>query len=103
MGVKGELWNSENFGGVSVTIPHKQTIMPYVDVMSDAATKIGAVNTITAKYDEEDKKRVIYGDNTDWRGIYNPLQRRLSTRSSDESGSQYALILGGGGTARAAA
>eukprot|EP00594_Rhizosolenia_setigera_P016610 CAMPEP_0178968120 /NCGR_PEP_ID=MMETSP0789-20121207/18022_1 /TAXON_ID=3005 /ORGANISM="Rhizosolenia setigera, Strain CCMP 1694" /LENGTH=847 /DNA_ID=CAMNT_0020653903 /DNA_START=134 /DNA_END=2677 /DNA_ORIENTATION=- len=97
--VAGDLWNSADFGGCSVTIPHKQSIIPYVDVMSDAAQRIGSVNTITAQYGGEgDKKRVIYGDNTDWRGIYNPLKRRFN---GDAKG--FALILGAGGTARAAA
>jgi pentafunctional AROM polypeptide len=50
------------------------------------------------------EQRTIYGDNTDWIGIFNPLKRRLDasgTISSDVRGT--ALILGGGGTARAAA
>ena len=43
--------------------------------------------------------RVLIGENTDWRGIYNPLKRRLG----DVTTKNTALILGGGGTARAAA
>jgi shikimate 5-dehydrogenase len=39
-------------------------------------------------------KRSIYGDNTDWKGIFNPLKRILK----GEGG--HALILGAGGTAR---
>lgn len=43
--------------------------------------------------------RVLIGENTDWKGIYNPLKRRLG----DITINSTALILGGGGTARAAA
>lgn len=99
--VESDFFKSDLFGGCSVTIPHKQSIIPYVDVMSDAATAIGSVNTLIVKEEvgEEEFERVIYGDNTDWRGIFNPLKRRLgSTKSGD-----CVLILGAGGTARAAA
>ena len=53
--------------------------------------------------------RVLIGDNTDWRGIYNPLHRRIGDdiQSNPNDGrnalKSVALILGGGGTARAAA
>lgn len=101
--ISSDFWKADNFGGCSVTIPHKQSIMPYVDVLSDAANTIGSVNTIVVKDDYEDDamKRVIYGDNTDWKGIFNPLERKLGVRDGDYS--DCALILGGGGTARAAA
>ena len=93
------LFDSDDYGGSSVTIPHKQSVIPFVDVMSDAATAIGSVNTLIARreFDEDDFTRVIYGDNTDWKGMYNPL-RRLGA-----AGPGRCLILGAGGTARAAA
>ena len=46
-------------------------------------------------------KRVIYGDNTDWKGIFNPLNRLLD--GTVDSRTDHALIVGAGGTARAAA
>jgi pentafunctional AROM polypeptide len=101
--VEGNLFQGESFGGCSVTIPHKQSIIPYVDVLSDAAKAIGSCNTLIAK-DEVDvdvMKRVIYGDNTDWKGIFNPLNRLLGGQADPNS--EFALILGAGGTARAAA
>jgi len=119
--VNSDLWNDDNFGGTSVTIPHKQAIIPHLDVLTTAANAIGAVNTVIVKWSVEDngeRKRVLVGDNTDWRGIYNPLSRKLgksfipnsvSAESNSEieagisSRSDVALILGGGGTARAAA
>ena len=93
--IKSPLFNSPSFGGASVTIPHKQAIMPHLDEITPSATKIGAVNTIIV---ENNSNRVLIGDNTDWIGIYNPIKRLLRT-----SGEGYALILGAGGTARAAA
>lgn len=92
----GTLWNSEKFRGCSVTIPHKQNVMPYVDRLSDAAREIGSVNTLLKEVKKEGEGFEVYGDNTDWIGMRTPL-----SRSSQEGG--LALILGGGGTARAAA
>lgn len=106
--VKSDLWNDPAFGGCSVTIPHKQSIIPHLDELSNAAKEIGAVNTVIVKKKSNgggSTKRIMIGDNTDWRGIYNPLYRKLSsTMSSSSDGKVFAaLILGGGGTARAAA
>lgn len=101
--VQSDFFKSNDFGGTSVTIPHKQAIIPYVDSMSDAAKAIGSVNTVIVREEfiDEEFKRVVYGDNTDWRGIYNPLNRLLGGAVNQSS--DYALILGAGGTARAAA
>jgi shikimate-5-dehydrogenase/3-dehydroquinate dehydratase type I len=102
--VESDFFKSDDFGGCSVTIPHKQAIIPYVDVLSEAAKAIGSVNTLIAKQeytDNDDFERVIYGDNTDWKGIFNPLERKLGGRVDEAT--DVALILGGGGTARAAA
>ena len=38
---------SPSFGGLSVTIPHKLRVQPFLDELTDSARKIGAVNTIT--------------------------------------------------------
>jgi pentafunctional AROM polypeptide len=99
--IESDFFNAYDFGGCSVTIPHKQAIIPYVDVMSDAAKAIGSVNTLVVKEEvgDDEFERRIYGDNTDWRGIFNPLERRLGQVKKQD----VALILGAGGTARAAA
>jgi shikimate-5-dehydrogenase/3-dehydroquinate dehydratase type I len=101
--VESEFFTSGEFGGCSVTIPHKQAIIPYVDVLSDSAKTIGSVNTLIVEneFEGDDFKRVIYGDNTDWKGIFNPLNRKLGGKV--DSDNDFCLILGGGGTARAAA
>ena len=109
-----DLWSDPAFGGCSVTIPHKRSIMPHLDRLSEAAEAIGAVNTVTVAEEKDfdgSMRRVLLGDNTDWRGIYNPLKRRLGGKEKEEAEVEedtggrvgVALILGGGGTARAAA
>jgi shikimate-5-dehydrogenase/3-dehydroquinate dehydratase type I len=103
--VNSDFWKDENFGGCSVTIPHKQAIIPFLNKLTDAANIIGAVNTIIVDEDiDEDGqvRRTFRGDNTDWRGIYNPLKRKIKIKNKGEK-RNIALILGSGGTARAAA
>jgi shikimate dehydrogenase len=73
--------------GVSVTIPHKEAILPLLDRLTARARALGAVNTL---YWDED---CLCGDNTDVEGFVAPLcGRSLSS----------ALVLGAGGAARAA-
>jgi 3-dehydroquinate dehydratase/shikimate dehydrogenase len=76
--------------GVSVTMPHKQTILPYLEHMDPLSAKIGAVNTVSRV---EGK---LYGFNTDVAGILVPLEKRLAVRGAK------VLVLGAGGSARAA-
>ncbi|NJL22257.1 MAG: shikimate dehydrogenase [Leptolyngbyaceae cyanobacterium SM1_3_5] len=74
--------------GFSVTIPHKQAIVPLLQEISPAAKAIGAVNTV-ARTDSG-----WFGTNTDAIGFLAPL------RELDRS-KQRAVILGNGGAARA--
>ncbi|RAK82577.1 shikimate dehydrogenase family protein [Aspergillus fijiensis CBS 313.89] len=99
------LINAPTFGGASVTMPHKLTAFPLCDAVSDAAQQIGAINTLIAE--TRDGKRVITGDNTDWRGLYELVVEHLAGRGGclsssrdDEAGA--GLVLGAGGAARAA-
>ena len=100
--VASDFWVDPAFRGMSVTIPHKQAIMPHLDELSDAAERIGAVNTVIVDKAASGGGRTLRGDNTDWIGIYNPLKARLGGDASSNKGGA-ALILGAGGTARAAA
>ena len=83
-------------GGGSVTIPHKEAVMPHMDELTESAQRIGAVNTITKLADGR-----LRGDNTDWLGIKNQLEAKVPTTEAD--GAQTGLICGAGGTAKAAA
>jgi pentafunctional AROM polypeptide len=94
------------FGGAAVTIPLKEQMMSHVDQLTDAARSIGALNTIIPVY-TENGARLLVGDNTDWLGIRGAIQAALSTilfDSDDSKGDKkpLAIILGAGGTARAA-
>ncbi len=73
--------------GANVTIPYKESILKDVDVLSEEARKIGAVNTLIIK----DK---VYGYNTDYYGFLETLKKY------DVSFNQKFIILGSGGAAR---
>jgi 3-dehydroquinate dehydratase/shikimate dehydrogenase len=77
--------------GFSVTIPHKQKILRYLDVVDPLARRIGAVNTVWRK---AGKWR---GTNTDAAGVTGPLSRLLKMVNAS------VLIVGNGGAARSAA
>jgi 3-dehydroquinate dehydratase/shikimate dehydrogenase len=77
--------------GFSVTIPHKQKILRYLDVVEPLARRIGAVNTVWRK---AGKWR---GTNTDAAGVTGPLGRLIRLPKSS------VLIVGNGGAARSAA
>jgi 3-dehydroquinate dehydratase/shikimate dehydrogenase len=77
--------------GLSITMPYKQTILPYLDNTDAHTAKIGACNTVVRG--QEGK---LYGFNTDVAGVIRPLEQRLSIESAK------VLVLGAGGAARAA-
>lgn len=77
--------------GFSVTIPHKQRVMRYLDVIEPQAKRIGAVNTVWRK---GGKWR---GTNTDADGVIQPLSKHLRLAHAS------VLVAGYGGAARAAA
>lgn len=78
------------FRGLSVTIPHKERVLPLVDELSGAARAIGAVNTIINDGEK------LFGGNTDWYGVTGALREC----GKDLSGVR-ALVIGAGGAARA--
>ncbi|KAF9460760.1 type I 3-dehydroquinase-domain-containing protein [Collybia nuda] len=92
-----DLIHSTSFGGASVTIPHKQNIIPLLQHLSRHAQIIGAVNTIMPI---SGPGGGFSGDNTDWRAIKTCLLRSL-TPAHVVTSSTTALVLGAGGTARA--
>ena len=76
--------------GASVTIPFKSEIMEYLDDLDEEALRIGAVNTVV-----NDKGRLT-GYNTDWQGLIRSLKEQTEIKG------KTVVILGAGGTARAA-
>ena len=84
-----QVFNIENLIGFNVTQPYKVAIIPYLNVLSDEAKEIGAVNTVLIK----DGKKIGY--NTDAFGF----EQSLIKMKKDQE--QKALILGNGGAAKA--
>lgn len=81
----------KDFEAINVTIPYKQTVIPYLDEMSDVAKRIGAVNTIV------NKNGALYGYNTDYYGM-----KALIEKIGVELKGKKVLILGTGGTSKTA-
>ncbi|KAI5475854.1 pentafunctional AROM polypeptide [Pseudohyphozyma bogoriensis] len=88
-----------DFGGASVTIPHKLAIIPFLDEISPEGTLIGAVNTIVPF--ERNGQVKLRGTNTDWIGLRNLVEANLSS-DNELTEASTALVLGAGGTCRAA-
>ena len=78
--------------GVNVTLPHKKTIIKYIDEVESLALKIGAINTI------KNEEGVLKARNTDASGA----KKSLLEMGLDISGKNI-LILGSGGVSRAIA
>ena len=81
----------KEFKGINVTIPYKQTVIPYLDEISDQARSIGAVNTVV------NRNGRLCGYNTDYFGMKSLIERL----GIDPAGKKV-LILGTGGTSKTA-
>ncbi|CED84659.1 pentafunctional protein [Phaffia rhodozyma] len=92
--------NSANFGGANVTIPLKLDVMPLLDTISEHAKIVGAVNTIVP-ITRADGTRELRGENTDWLAIRDLCSSKLPIQSRI-SKSTTSLVIGAGGTCRAA-
>lgn len=77
--------------GFSVTMPHKEEIMKYLDNIDPTAKKIGAVNTVISKNGK------LIGYNTDITGAINAIEAKTQIKNKNVA------IIGAGGAARAIA
>ena len=84
--------NNPEIGGLNVTIPYKEEVIPFLNKLNRKARTIGAVNTIKIT-----KKGNLKGYNTDCYGFKNSLKPFLETHH------KTALILGTGGASKAIA
>lgn len=84
--------NNRDLKGLNVTIPYKESVLPFLDKMSANAEKIGAVNTIRFT-----KKGYLKGYNTDYYGFKKTLKPLLQPFH------KKALILGTGGASKGVA
>lgn len=79
-----------NIAGANVTAPFKETVIPYLDLLSEGAQIVGAVNTITCN------GSILKGYNTNAIGFMKALEKRGIAVSG-----KPALVFGTGGAARA--
>jgi len=84
-------FTKKDFEAINVTIPYKQTVIPYLDSISAVAEKIGAVNTIV------NRNGKLHGYNTDYYGMKALIEKAGVTISGKK-----VLILGTGGTSKTA-
>ena len=82
--------NPEGFRGSNVTIPYKETVLPYLAAIAPEAAKIGAVNTLSFT------PQGVKGYNTDYLGF----DRMLQAAGISLEGAAV-TVLGNGGAAKA--
>ena len=83
-----QLIKKQNLSGLNVTLPYKESIIPFLDELSENAKSIGAVNTIQIANGK------LIGHNTDIIGFQQSITPLLAGRNT-------ALILGDGGASKA--
>ncbi len=83
--------NKEDLSGLNVTIPYKESIIPYLNELSEVAADVGAVNTVRFS----DGK--LIGHNTDVYGFKQMIKPFFKSRH------ERAVILGTGGASKAIA
>jgi len=81
-------FQGEGVRGFVVTMPHKESIIPFLDHLEEGVAQMGAVNTV---YLQEGK---WVGENTDGAALVTILKRRRDLRGS------RVFLIGGGGVAR---
>ena len=87
----GDFLKNGDFTGLNVTIPYKKDVIPFLDELSPAVARLGAVNTIVRR----DGK--LIGHNTDYFGF-----RWLVQESGLQVAGKKALVLGSGGASNTA-
>lgn len=86
-------FRNSGYAGCNVTIPHKVSILPFLDEIDEEAREIGAVNTVV------NKNGKLIGYNTDGRGFLLSLKEKITKPLTDLS----ILLIGAGGASRSIA
>lgn len=89
--ILGIIKNNPNLAGLNVTIPYKESIIPFLDHLDDSAKRVGAVNVIKIQNNS------LTGYNSDFFGFESSLLNWLPLKTRDLK----AVILGTGGAAKA--
>ena len=87
----GPFLQKGDFLGINVTIPYKETVIPYLSELDEGARRIGAVNTVV------NRSGRLCGYNTDFYGM-----RALLARIGVSLAGRKVAVLGTGGTSRTA-
>ena len=88
----GDFLQNGDFSAINVTIPYKQTVIPFCDELSETARRIGAVNTLVRRRDGR-----LVGHNTDYYGFLSTVKHT----GMDPAGKKV-LIIGSGGASKPA-
>ena len=86
-----QFMTEKDFKAINVTIPYKESVIPYLDWISDTAKSIGAVNTIV------NENGFLKGYNTDFSGLSALINKNGITLKNKK-----VIILGSGGTSKTA-
>ena len=92
LGAALQEFQDAGYGGLNVTVPHKETVMEFLHEISAPALRIGAVNTIVMQ------DGILKGSNTDGFGFIENLKSGLG---GFDAARGPAVVLGAGGAARA--
>ncbi|OGB88684.1 shikimate dehydrogenase [candidate division WOR-1 bacterium RIFCSPLOWO2_02_FULL_46_20] len=84
-------FRSQNFAGFNITVPHKESVLPLLDEVTELAKIIGAVNTVVVQNGK------LVGYNTDGAGFIDSLIEDAGTAPKGKS----VVVLGAGGASRA--
>jgi len=88
----GSFVKNGDYTGINVTIPYKKDVIPYLDVLSPLAKRMGAVNTIVRRADGS-----LFGHNTDYFGFSSMVHRSGICVTGKK-----VLVLGSGGASNTA-
>ncbi len=83
------LWNNHEIHGVNVTVPHKEHVIGFLDLLDSSAQKVGAVNVVKREHGK------LKGYNTDYLSFKETLENWLPSKNLT------ALVLGSGGSSKA--
>ena len=83
----------DDWRGCNITIPHKRSVLPFLDHLDSSASEVGAVNTVVLR------DWYLWGYNTDAKGFLDPILPMLKADPTY----RFASIIGSGGAALAVA